>query len=771
YFACRRLSLSFFYGEKNNALPWAVSFEVIPQSDSFQYFPMCIFTTRGNQTILNFTELAQIRNIGISAHIDSGKTTISERILFYTNRIDEMHEVRGKDGVGAVMDSMELERQRGITIQSASTFTTWRGHTINLIDTPGHVDFTVEVERALRVLDGAVLVLCAVGGVQSQTLTVSRQMNRYEIPRIAFVNKLDRLGANPQRVLEQMRSKLQFNAAFVNIPISTDPKSTGIVDLIEQKVLYFDEPFGLNVREDAIPSEMLSEVADRRAEFIECLANVDDQVAESFLNEKPLSEQQLKAGVRRAVISRKFVPVLVGSALRNRGVQPVLDAIVDYLPNPSEVQYYALDESGETSVKVPLNAERSDQQPFLGLAFKLEASKFGQLTYVRVYQGCLHRGQVIVNTRTGRRIRCPRLGRLNVTEFEELETIYAGDIASLFGVDCASGDTLMDVKAPKPLVMESMFIPEPVVSMSITPVDKSNAESFSKGMGRFTREDPTFRLSQDPESGQSIVSGMGELHLEIYAQRLAREYNAPCVLGKPRVAFRETLTEPFQFDYLHKKQSGGAGQYGRVIGVLEPLPPNSNTQLIFSDETVGTHVPKQYVPAVEVGFRNSCAEGYLAGQRIAGVRFRLQDGDNHCVDSSDWAFQQAAEGAMKQAMNEGSWMILEPIMLVESIAPAEFHGQLLTSITRRNGLIVNTEMHEGYATVEAEVPLNDMFGYAGELRSLTEGKGEFSMEYLKYCPARPDTSETLIQEYEAAQEAKLGTAAKAGSHGKKKKRN
>ncbi|KAA3674356.1 elongation factor G [Paragonimus westermani] len=733
--------------------------------------PQLLCATRRVSDEARKSELTRIRNIGISAHIDSGKTTISERILFYTNKIAEMHEVRGKDGVGAVMDSMELERQRGITIKSASTYTTWKGHTINLIDTPGHVDFTVEVERALRVLDGAILILCAVGGVQSQTLTVNRQMNRYNVPRIAFINKLDRLGANPLRVLDQMRKKLHYNAAFVNIPIGMGSKDTGIIDLVAQKAIYFEEPLGLTVREDSIPPSMMTETKNHRAELIECLANADESIADAFLNERELTETQLKTGLRRAVLSRQFVPVLVGSALRNRGIQPVLDAVVDYLPNPGDVEYYALDESSEPHSRVLLNATRSDDLSFIGLAFKLEASRFGQLTYMRVYQGCLHRGDMIVNTRTKRRLRVPRLGRLNVTDFEDLDAIYAGDIAALFGVDCFSGDTLVDTKMSKPLTMESMFIPEPVVSMSITPTDKTTAEAFSKGLGRFTREDPTFRLTQDPESGQVLVSGMGELHLEIYAQRLAREYNAPCELGKPRVAFRETLAEPFEFDYLHKKQSGGAGQYGRVIGILEPLPQDLNTQLLFSDETVGSHVPKQFVPAIETGFRNACSEGYLAGQRISGIRFRLQDGDNHCVDSSDWAFQLAAEGAMKQAMNEGRWIILEPIMFVESSAPSEFQGNLLASLTKRNGVIVNTDIHDGYAIVEAEVPLNDMFGYAGELRSLTEGKGEYSMEYLKYCPSRSFTADTLIKDYETSQNAKLSASGKVVGVGKKKKRS
>ncbi|CAL8072765.1 unnamed protein product [Calicophoron daubneyi] len=737
------------------------------RSHFFYFRPNRFFSTH----LKTVADLSKLRNVGISAHIDSGKTTISERILFYTNRIAEMHEVRGKDGVGAVMDFMDLERQRGITIQSASTYTEWKDCVINLIDTPGHVDFTIEVERALRVLDGAVLVLCAVGGVQSQTLTVTRQMNRYNVPRIAFINKLDRVGANHVRVLEQIRSKLHFNAAFVNIPVGEDRKDSGIVDLIEQKVIYFDEPMGLKIREDAIPPSMVAEAKDRRAELIECLANADEAIGEAFLNESPIEVKDLKSALRRAVIARRFVPVLVGSALRNRGVQPLLDAVVDYLPDPSQVPYHALDESSGKSVKVPLIADRSGDHPFLGLAFKLEASRYGQLTYVRVYQGKLRRGETIKNVRTGRRLRVPRLGRLNVTDFDDLEEISAGDIGALFGVDCSSGDTLVDLNMKQPLVMESMFIPDPVVSMSIKPTEKANAESLSKGLARFTREDPTFRLTQDVESGESLVSGMGELQLEIYAQRLAREYNAPCVLGKPRVAFRETLAEPFEFDYLHKKQSGGAGQYGRVIGILEPLPAAENTQLLFSDETVGTHIPKNFVPAVEVGFRKTCSEGMLAGQKISGVRFRLQDGDHHIVDSSDWAFQLAAEGAMKQAMREGHWLLLEPIMLVESSAPAEFQGQLLASVSRRNGVIISTEIYEGYSTVVAEVPLNDMFGYATELRSLTEGKGEYSMEYLKYCPARSGTAEAVIQEHEAALEAKMANNAKADTQVKKKKRS
>ncbi|KAM7542442.1 hypothetical protein Aperf_G00000001195 [Anoplocephala perfoliata] len=729
---------------------------------------------RFNGTSSGPFDVTKIRNIGISAHIDSGKTTVSERILFYTNRISSMHEVRGKDGIGAVMDSMELERQRGITIQSASTYTSWRGHTINLIDTPGHVDFTVEVERALRVLDGAVLILCAVGGVQSQTLTVDRQMKRYRVPNVAFINKVDRLDANPYRAIEQMRNKLRYHAAFVNIPIGLESKNIGIVDLLTEKAIYFDEPQGLTVRVEDIPKDMVAEAKDRRAEMIECLANADEEIGEAYLSEMPLTVDQLKAGIRRATLAHRFTPVLVGTALRNRGVQPLMDAVVDYLPNPTEIKHFALNEKDGETEKVLLDGSRDSNAPYLSLAFKLEASKYGQLTYARVYQGCLRRGEYVRNTRTGKKLRVPRLGRMNVDTFEDLEAVYAGDIAAFFGVDCASGDTLVATNTlAENLSMESMFIPEPVVSMSITPVDKHNVDNFSKGLARFTKEDPTFRLRHDPESGQALVFGMGELHLEIYAQRLAREYNAPCVLGKPKVAFRETLLEPVEFDYLHKKQSGGAGQYGEVIGLLEPLPAEQNTQVLFSDETVGTNIPKHYVPAIEKGFRNVCeVGGNLCGAKIVGVRFRLQDGAHHCVDSSDWAFQQAAEGAMRQAFERGKWTILEPIMLVESTAPLEFHGQLLSSVTRRNGLIIESDVTETHARVLAEVPLNDMFGYAGELRGLTEGKGEYTMEYSKYCPARTDTMEAVISEAEAEAEKRRAEAGDSSfSKSKKKKKN
>ncbi|CAL7946611.1 unnamed protein product [Xylocopa violacea] len=694
-------------------------------------------------------ELEKIRNIGISAHIDSGKTTLTERILFYTGRILKMHEVKGKDNVGATMDSMELERQRGITIQSAATYTLWKDHNINIIDTPGHVDFTVEVERALRVLDGAVLVLCAVGGVQSQTMTVDRQMKRYNVPCIAFINKLDRMGANHKRTLEQLQTRLQHNAAFLQLPIGLESKNEGIVDLIYQRALYFEGKFGEVVREDEIPSNMKSEAEERRQMLIEQLSNIDDTLGEMYLSEAKILEKDIKDAVRRTCMKRTFTPVLVGTALKNRGVQPLLDAVVDYLPNPGEVNNYALNENEKETVKVPLNPERSDKYPFIGLAFKLEAGRFGQLTYFRCYQGTISKGNHFFNTRTKKKFRIQRLVRLHANQMEDVNEVYAGDIFAVFGIDCASGDTFVTDPNLK-LSMESIYVPEPVVSMSIKLNNSKNRDSFSKGIARFTKEDPTLRYIYDVENKESLMCGMGELHLEIYSQRLEREYNCPITLGKPKVSFRETLREPVEYDYLHKKQTGGAGQYARVTGILEPLPIDRNTEIIFSDETVGTNVPKQFVPGVERGFKTACEKGCLTGHKVAGVKFRLLDGMHHCVDSSELAFFQAAQGAVRECFERGSWQILEPIMLVEVIVPLEYQGMVVTQLTKRHGIICESDFNEGWAVVKAEVPLNDMFGYIGELRSTTQGKGEFTMEYVRYTPCLPDVQEGLIRDYQIA---------------------
>lgn len=732
--------------------------------------------------------IEKLRNIGISAHIDSGKTTLTERLLYYTGRIEEMHEVRGKDKVGAKMDSMELERQRGITIQSAATYVSWKKHFINIIDTPGHVDFTVEVERALRVLDGAILVLCSVGGVQSQTMTVTRQMKRYQVPCLAFINKLDRTNANPERVLGQLREKLRFDAAMLQIPIGLETKLSGVIDLIKMQSIYFDGQCGEIVRVDPeIPADYRDMARDKRMELIETLSNVDEELGQMYLEDIKPTEDQIQVAIRRATLARKFTPVMCGSALKNKGIQPLLDAVIQYLPNPGEVTNYAIDETSrskdtndsrmptgdprklsehakvkkgtrkqetsqlssrlsqsqsqtsnrdfgadESVIRVVCNPERSDKYPLIALAFKLEAGKFGQLTYLRIYQGCLNKGDYVYNTRTGRKTKVPRVVRMNSNEMEDIDRAYAGEICALFGIECASGDSF--VTDPNlNLSMESIYVPDPVISMSIKPKDSKSADNFSKGIKRFTREDPTLRYEYDVESKESILSGMGELHLEIYAQRLEREYKCPVELGQPKVAFTETLVKTCTFDYLHKRQSGGAGQFGRVVGLIEPLPAENNTLIIFRDETSGSNVPKQFVPFIERGFRKMCEKGPL-GNKIAGICFRLQDGANHPVDSNEIAFTEAAYGAMRQVFEFGRWQVLEPIMRAEVAVPTEFIGEIMSLIARKSALITSTDEQDGWSTIKFEVPLNEMFGFSSALRSVTQGKGEYTMEYSRYSP-------------------------------------
>jgi elongation factor G len=686
--------------------------------------------------------IERVRNIGISAHIDSGKTTLTERILFYTGRIHEIHEVRGKDGVGAKMDSMDLEREKGITIQSAATFCLWKDININIIDTPGHVDFTIEVERALRVLDGAILVLCSVSGVQSQSITVDRQMRRYKVPRIAFVNKMDRAGANYARVAAQLKEKLNHHPVMLQIPIGAEDRFQGIVDPIVGKAYYFDGENGELVREEEIPAELVQQAKQARHDIIEGVANVDDHLAELFIADKPVSDEELKAAIRRATLALKMTPVMCGSAYKNKGVQLLLDAVRDYLPNPAEVVNEGLDQKNN---EAKLVLESNPDKPFVGLAFKLEDGRYGQLTYIRIYQGRIAKGDFIFNQSNQRKVKIPRIVRMHSNEMIDVGEASAGDIVALFGVECASGDTFTDGRLS--VTMTSMHVPDAVIDLAVAPKERSGQANFSKALNRFTREDPTFRVHRDEESAQTIISGMGELHLEIYIERMKREYNCEVVAGKPQVAYRETITQRGDFAYTHKKQTGGSGQFGRVVGYLEPLPADSVETYEFVDDITGGAIPREFIPAVDKGFREALKKGSLIGFPVVGVRAVINDGASHAVDSSEQAFKTAAIMAFREGYEAARPTILEPIMKVEVQAPEEFQGSVVGQLNQRRGTILSTENAEGYVTAVAEVPLNQMFGYSTDLRSATQGKGEFTMEFAKYAPVPRNEQEEMMKAY------------------------
>ena len=623
-------------------------------------------------------EHRKLRNIGISAHIDSGKTTLTERILYFTGKIDAIHEVRGKYGVGAKMDSMELEREKGITIQSAATHCSWKDTEINIIDTPGHVDFTIEVERALRVLDGAILVLCGVAGVQSQSITVDRQMKRYSVPRIAFINKLDREGADPDPVVEALRGKLHLNAAATQVPIGLSREHVGVVDVVAMEAHYFEGPSGETQVTRPVPDDYVERAEAARAVLLERLADVDDEIAELFLMEEEVSADVLRAAIRRTTIANTFVPVFMGSAFKNKGVHPLLDGVADYLPSPTEVENVALDLQNNEE-KVVMSGSPTD--PLVGLAFKLEEGRFGQLTYMRLYQGRIARGDQIHSMETGDKVRVPKLARMHSNEMQEVEEAVAGDIVAMFGVDTRSGTTFTDGRVKNS--MTSMFVPDPVVSLAIIPKDR-NSNSFSKALGRFTKEDPTFRVSVDPESGQTIISGMGELHLEIYVERMKREYNCECTTGMPRVAIRETCAQMARFSYTHKKQSGGSGQYGKVEGYIEPIDAEGVAPGVeFRSDLSGNNIPPDFVPAIEKGFKEAFQNGFQVGSPVMGVRVVLEDGAAHAVDSSELAFRAAAIGAFKQAMADARPLVLEPVMSVEVSVPSEYQGATIAGLSQR----------------------------------------------------------------------------------------
>jgi elongation factor G len=688
-------------------------------------------------------DITKIRNIGISAHIDSGKTTLSERILYYTNRIHRIREVKDKDGGGATLDWMELERERGITITSAATYCEWRGHHVNLIDTPGHVDFTIEVERSLRVLDGAVLVLCGVAGVQSQSMTVDRQMRRYKVPRLAFVNKLDRSGANPQRVVQQLREKLALNAVLMQIPIGLEAAHAGVVDLVSLRALYFDGDNGEKVREAEIPAELVDEAEAARENMLDAVSMFSDELTEAILEDK-VSEDLIQAAVRRGAIALELTPVFLGSAYKNKGVQPLLDAVTHYLPSPAEVENSAVDLSNDEAA---LALSSDPQKPLVALAFKLEDGRYGQLTYIRVYQGTLAKGTNIENSRTGRRHKVGRLVRMHADQMEDIEHSAAGDIVALFGIDCASGDTFTDGSLE--VAMSSMHVPDPVISLSIKVKEQKHQANLSKALNRFTREDPTFRAGVDPESAETVISGMGELHLEVYVERMRREYSVEVETGAPQVAYRETVSRKAEFNYTHKKQTGGSGQYGRVAGYLEPIPEGEaeGRDFEFVNAVRGGNIPTEFMGAVEKGFRDCITKGRLIGFPVVGVRVVVEDGQAHSVDSSDIAFQQAARGGFRAAYPAAKPIVLEPVMKLAVEGPADFQGAVLKTIMQRRGTIIGTTEQEGFCQVESEVPLSEMFGYATDLRSATQGKAEFTLEFARYSPAPSELTEQLVEKY------------------------
>jgi elongation factor G len=642
------------------------------------------------------------------------------------------------------MDSMELEKERGITITSAATYCEWAGHEINIIDTPGHVDFTIEVERSLRVLDGAVLVLCAVGGVQSQSITVDQQMKRYEVPCVAFINKCDRSGANPDRVINQLKDKLGHNAVAMQIPIGLEADFDGIIDLVSMKAVYFDGTNGEKVRTAEIPEKMLSQAAEKRELLLDVASMFSDSLTDLILEEADIPEDMILKAVRCGVLARQMTPVFMGSAYKNKGVQPLLDGITALLPCPIDVENLALDmEKDEATVLLSADS----QKPTVALAFKLEDGAFGQLTYIRVYQGAIVKGDTVVNVRTGKKVKIGRVVRMHANQMEDISEIPAGYIGALFGIDCASGDTFTSPGLS--LTMTSMYVPDPVISLAVSAADHKSEINMSKALARFTKEDPTFRVHVNEETGDTIISGMGELHLEVYIERMLREYKAQVNQGMPRVAYRETITRKAQFDYIHKKQTGGAGQFGRVAGYMEPI---SGDDFVFENKVTGGAIPTQFISACEKGFRLNLAKGPLMEFPVTGIKIVIDDGASHPVDSSDMAFQAAARGAFLQAYRSAKPVIHEPIMKVSVESPSQFQGAVMGSLNQRRGMIVGSQEEGVMCVIDAQVPLSEMFGYSTVLRSLTQGQAQFTMEFATYKQVPQSISEELVKK--AAEEKK-----------------
>lgn len=692
--------------------------------------------------------LANVRNIGISAHIDSGKTTLTERMLFYAGKIHRIREIRGKDG-GATMDFMELEKERGITITSAATTVDWAGSEINVIDTPGHVDFTIEVERSLRVLDGVVLVLCSVGGVQSQSITVDRQMKRYRVPRIALINKMDRVGADPARVVSEMESKLGHVAVPMQVPIGAGDDFRGVIDLVRMQAVYFDGPCGDQVRREGIPAGLADEADRARHGMLDALSLYDDELMEVLLEEPEPTVEQVQNAVRRATLAREITPVFVGSAYRNIGVQPLLDAVTAYLPSPLDRVAYASDNRNE-GAEVAVTAD--PDAPMVGMAFKLVDEPFGQVTYMRLYQGRLDKGGQYVNARTGKKQRVGRILRMHAGDREDLDAARAGDIVAVMGVDCVSGDTLCDPGIS--LSLEQIHVAEPVISLAVRPVANKDRAAMSKAFSRFVKEDPTFHVRFDEETNETLISGMGELHLDIYIERARREFKANIEVGAPKVSYREAPTAEVAFDHKFKKQTGGSGQYAHVKGRLLPMTDDAGGDYAFENNVTGGRIPTEFIPSVDKGFQMARAKGPLAGFEVVKVMMTLDDGSYHAVDSSDLAFQVCARDAFKEAFLRAKPVLLEPIMHVEIEVPNEFQGSASGDVAARRGAILSTETKGTTAVISAEVPLASMFGYSTALRSATQGKGTFTMSFAAYRRVPSSVQKDVIEQAAAERREK-----------------
>jgi len=684
------------------------------------------------------TPIERVRNIGIAAHIDAGKTTTTERILFYTGISHKIGEVH--DGA-ATMDWMEQEKERGITITSAATTCFWKNHQINIIDTPGHVDFTIEVERSMRVLDGAVAVFCAVGGVQPQSETVWRQANRYEVPRMVFVNKMDRVGADFYEVERQIKERLKANPIPIQLPIGAEDNFKGVVDLVEMKAYVWEDEAAMGSKYEVvdIPAELQEKAEEYREKLIEAVSETDDELMEKYLNGEELSVEEIKKGIKSGCLSLDLVPMTCGTAFKNKGVQPLLDAVVDYLPAPTEVAHIR----GEYEDGTKTEVKSTDDGPFAALAFKIMTDPFvGQLTFIRVYRGILESGSYVYNTTKGKKERVGRLLKMHSNKREEIKELYAGEIGAVVGLkDTLTGDTLADEKDK--VILEKMDFPDPVISVAVEPKTKADQEKMGIALQKLAQEDPSFRVQTDEESGQTIISGMGELHLEILVDRMLREFKVDAEVGQPQVAYRETIKSSVNQEYKYAKQSGGRGQYGHVFLKLEPMEQGSGYE--FVNAIKGGVVPREYIPAVDKGVQEAMQSGVLAGYPVEDVKVTLYDGSYHEVDSSEMAFKLAASMCFKEGAKKANPVILEPIMKVEVEVPEEFMGDVIGDLNRRRGQINAMDERGGNKIVDAFVPLSEMFGYSTDLRSATQGRATYSMEFDHYEEVPRNVAEEIIK--------------------------